>query len=878
MKINRILNILIALLIIVLVAFFFADHYRRAEYARQAEVAEKEASANRMPSDENAINLIESINPVTNNDSEIFLSYESFLKNCTRTSHYVGETSVSYRFSRTLTSGGANIYLLNFKMRAEDESAQITVNFGIEHTYYVTGEWRDFYVPCTKGKIDSIKITLKTPFQKIYLSDLNVMKYDPLLVDFHYIKNGSYSVDGIPSYVLNENDGIGVGKTMDVVGDGEYLYSAGDEKLTISTISDNGTKVVSTLEGIGNVRHLEIRDTNHLVAASRETGVFIINITDKSNPYIESYYDSLETANDVCFSGNYMIVAGRYFGVEIVDITDVSHPVYITRIVNDKECFRCAVNGEYLFVSCWATGEVEIYDISTLNEPVLVNSISVTGRCAETFIDGNTAYIVSGYSNFVNADEVGDAGYGTGNSLAIYDISDGKHPVWQSTIKTEGALYGNGYDDWSVQVSNGYAYFTNSFGGMYIYNVQDVKKPVAVAHIAVEIPNSSSNYIDFSQLAKTVFPFDPTEKLYSPIMGVHIDKNKIYFASSYNDVYEFAFNEAEPVTRVLQSAEFKLSEKKSVATHSNYISVLQDCDVYRLAKYNNNYIAATGDGLLLLDEDLSVLGKYDTDYPVKDVCITSAGVIVTAETKCVSVYILNGNEFVRTGVVQSQASNVNVSSLGVTGDGNFAVVQSSWTKYELVDLRDINNPSLLSQVVEKNGKTVSANSVTNVGNMYYRNIVTGTVDGAVGIGGNTNMIWFESKNGSLCVRTSYPNVLGAEINGNAVMQNGEEVLSIYYNGLVVYNPFDATETSLARLEPYYVSNVRLKGKISIKDKILAVCNAPSGVIQIVNIGDPTNPYLLASCNVEESPGIALIEDGYVLVPMRHGGIIRINIE
>lgn len=878
MKMNKALNILIVLLIFALGTFFFIDRYQRAEFARQAELSELEAAENRIATDENAINLVDATEASFEDENEVFLSYESFLKGSVRTSHYVGETSVSYRFSRTLTSGGSNIYILNFKMRAENEAAQIDVKFGKEHTYYLTTQWRDYYLPCTKGQIDSIKITLTTPFQKIYLSDLRVLQYDPLLIDYHYMKNGSYSVDGIPSYAFAESDGIGAGKTMDVTGDGEYLYSAGGEMLKISRIEQDGTSLVSTLYGIGNIRHIELRDSEHLAVASRETGVYIVNIKDKENPYIESYYDSLEIANDVCFAGDYMIVAGRYFGVEIVDISDITNPVYVTRIVNDKECFRCVVDDNYLYVSCWSTGDVEIYDISTINNPVLVSSINVTGKCGEVFIEDDIAYIVSGYSDFVNADDVGDAGYGTGNALAIYDVTDVKRPVWQSTIKTEGMLYGNGYDDWSVQVSNGYAYFTNSFGGLYIYDVWDTKNPVSVAHIAVELLPTSSNYVDFSRNERTVFPYDIKKKIYSPAMGLYIGDGKLYFACAYNDVYEFAFEGAKFAYRQANEGKYKSAEVKSTSSSDRFTRALTEYDVYSIENCDGSYVIATGEGLLVADNNLSVLGKYSTKMPVKDVSFTPAGAIVTAETDGVGVYKLDGAQLVRVGFLNSAVSNRNVSAIGITGDGSYAVVQSSWTKFELVDLRDINNPTLVTTVISKNGTPISVNSVANAGNMYYRNIVSGSFNGAVGIGGSASMIWFESKSDGLHIMNSYSNVFASEIGGSAVLSDGENILTVYNNGFYVYNPSDATEASLAKSERHYVSGVRIKGKVSIKDDVMVVCNAPNGVVQVVNIKNLSSPYLMATHTVEYSTGISLIEEDRALVPLRHGGIMKIDIK
>ena len=877
MKFNRILNILIILLIIALVSIFSMEHLKKREFKKLEDLAEQEAAFNRKPSDENAINLLEATQQ-TSDGEDVFLSYEDFLEGYKRTSHYVGETSVSYRFSKQIISGGSNIYVLKFKMRAEDEAAKMDVNFGVNHTYYLTTQWRDYYVPCTKGQFDSIKLTITTPFQKIYLSDLEVVTYDTLEVNLRNERNGSYLSDGITVQTFAENSGIGVGKTMDITGDGEYLYSAGEETLKILRITQEGVQPISEVKDIGNIRHVELRNDKHLALASRETGVYVVNIEDKSNPFIESYYDSLEIANDVCFVDNYMIVAGRYFGIEIVDITDISKPEYITRIVNDKECFRCTVNGNYLYVSCWSTGDVEIYDITKINSPELVGSINVTGRCGEVFIENNIAYIVSGYSDFVNAVDIGDAGYGTGNALAIYDISDPKHPLWHSTIKTEGALYGYGYDDWSVNVSCGYAYFTNSFGGMYVYDVSDTKAPVAISNVAVKIPSSSKNFVNYSKNARVMFPYDMNEYIYSPVMGVHADNGAVYFACAYNDVYKFDFENAKYTKKDVLQANVLTDTAKKKESFYDVDYFIEDYDVYTVAKYEHSYVVATGEGLLLLDENMAVVGKTATTNPVKDVRVTNDGYAVTAEKSGVGIYKIEENGFSNTGYLNSKVSNRNVSALGVTGDGNYAVIQSSWTKYELIDIRDKNNPVFLENVVSKNGKVMNVSYLANAGNMYYRNLVIGTPDGAVGIGGGGNMIWFASKDGNLHVKNQYPNRFGSEINGNAVMKNNKDILSIYNNGFVIYNPLDTTEGEMRKLQTCYVIGVRLKGKISIKNDILAICNASGGRIQIVNIKDINMPYLINEIELENSPGIALVEDGFVLVPVRHGGIMKISLE
>ncbi|MGM9551696.1 MAG: LVIVD repeat-containing protein [Clostridia bacterium] len=871
---NRVLNILIVSLIIILACVFAFEYYQSVQRERLMELSEQEESKRRTATDENSINIVTDIDFGDVDEGAILLSYDSFLKTYSRTSHYIGETSATYKFSRTLVSGNNDIYLLNFKMRADTQAAVVNVKFGIEHNYYITTQWRNYYMYCTKGEIDIIKWKLLTPFQKIYLSDVHVVRYDPLAVDLSKMKNGSYSVEKVTEYSFSEFDGIGVGKTMDVAGDGEYLYSAGDELLKISRIKPDGTELVSTLEGIGNIRHIEQRDTNILALASRETGVYLVNIQDKTNPYIESYYDPFEIANDVCFSGNYMFVAGRYFGVEIVDISDTEKPRYITRIVNNKECYRCIVGGNYLFVSCWATHEVEIYDISLIDSPILVNSITVDGRCAEAFVENSVLYVVSGYNSPDNADKVGDPGYGTGNGLTIYDISDIKRPVWCSTIKTEGNLYGNGYDDWSVKVSDGYVYFTNSFGGMYIYDVNNIKAPLLISHIAVEIHSDSTNFVDFTKNSINVYPYDTSKSIYSPAMGIYVDNGSIFIACAYNDVYRYTFEKAKVIENRAETSQLLRGSDKDSSYSQDYNVFFENYDIYAIVKYSDFYIAATGEGVLLLGPDFSIVNQYKTDDPVKDVKVTQDGYAVTAEKYGVAVYEIKNNTLSRISFVKSNTNNTNVSSVGLTGDGKYAIVQSSWTKFEAIDLHNKYNPVLVKDVVSKNGAVISIDSIQITGNMYYRNIVSGTVDGTVGIGGGKSTLWFESLGDRLKVKNTYSNKFASEVNGSAVVKEGQEVLSIYNNGYVVYNPLTVNETPPNK-EKFYVNKVRLKGKVSINNDILVICNEPSGIIHVVNIADIESPYLEAYYELEESPGIALIEDDFILVPVRHGGIIKI---
>lgn len=876
MKKNRILNILIILMVVLLVGVFFCVQYSDHKNKKLKEEQEIINAEKLFPTDDNAVNVM-TYSADSSNNENLVLAHSDFSQSFKRTSFFSGETSVEYRFSKTLFTS-ENLYLLKFKMNSEKSSVKMTVSFGDEHVFYVTPTLHEYAFPCSSAEINKIKWILELDeFQKVFLYDVEVIKYSKNGLNFTKLEAGTYTVPEIEKYDFAEDGGIGVGKTMDVTGDGQYLYSAGDSRLTISQVTNSETNVISTLDGIGNIRHIKLKDDKTLAVASRENGVLLISIEDKNNPYILSRYDSLEIANDVCFSGDYMFVAGRYFGIEIVDISDLSKPVLINKIVNGEECFRCTVEEEYLFVGCWSSGMVEIYNISNLLKPTLVSSVSVDGRCAGIFVEDSYLYVASGYMGNVNSKDIGDIGYATGNGVAIFDISDIEYPKWCSTIKAEGSLYGNGYDDWTVQVSDGYLYFTNSFGGMYIYNIKDITAPVNIANVRVPLYPSSDNFVDYSKSPNYVFPYDVKEFILSPAMGVFVDNGCVFIANAYTDVYKYDFEHAKLNQKVANEFSYELVPS-SVVPKEEYKTYLQDKDVYAIVMYDDSsYVLGTAEGLVLTDKDFSVIDSFATENPVKDLKVSVNNLIVTAEKYNVSTYKIENNRIVLCGSVASEASNANVSALEITGDGKFAIVQSSWTRIEAVNLSDIENPTLVKNVISVNGSEIPFSNVASPGNMYYKNILNGTSDGKVGVGASKNFVLFESKNDKLTVSNSFPNRFAYETNGSAVINEEGDVLNIYNNGYVVYNPSTLTDQDAKALTRYYVPNLRIKGKPSAKNGVLVATNAPNGWIYILDISDVSSPYLMAYYETEKSIGHALIQDDFILIPARHGGIIKINL-
>lgn len=861
----RILNCIMFVLLLVFASSVFL--YTRQENARaDYEARQSEQTGTLLDA---AINLVANSGlSSTETDGREILSFEDMRTSYRKVSIYTG----TYKFEEPLPDNCT--YQVRFRMKAESAAAKVNVSFGKNYACYLTTQWREFSFICSDCEIRDITWQLSTALQKIYLTDVYVMAYNSE-TDLSGIKTGSYSVLSMPNSVLSEDDGLGIGASWDVTGDGEYLYTGGNGRLTISKIDPNGVTVVSTVDGLGNIRHLSLKDENLLGVASRETGVYLVDIQDKNTPILIGYYDPQEIANDVCFSGNYMFVAGRYFGVEIVDITDPSHPVYVSRIVNEKECYRCVVEGELLFVSCWATREVEVYDISKVNCPTLLSTVSVEGRCGEAFVCDSLLYVVSGY-NGEGATSAGNPGYGTGNGVVIYDISDIKRPLWCSTIQTEGSLQHMSCDDWSIQVSSGYVYFTNSFGGVYIYDVSDAHAPIPVTRLYVPIYPDSENFQDYSHDSSMIFPYNESEFLISPAMGIYIDDGAVFVACAFSDVYRFMLDMATSVKTNISAELTYVDVEKSVPRGGRYIQ--DSLDIYAIASYSEGtYVAGSSDGVLLLSHELTVIDQYSTPFPVKDIAVTPEGDVITAETRGIGAYIVNEGSIKRCGYLESMAENCNVSAIAVTEDGGYAITQSSFERCEAVDLHDISSLRFVEYVISEQGIEERFDTAVSIGNLYYRNIVSGHISGSIGIAGSKAMIWFESHGDRLTIRHRSPNWLYGETNGIVALNDVDTALAIYQNGYVIFNPFSLSEQEIAEMEPHKLSDIRLRGKISFEDGTLAVSNEPAGVVYILDISSVDLPKLKGIYHVEDSPGIALIEQGRILVPLRHSGFLEITL-
>lgn len=862
--------VLILLIVFGLMAVFVNSNERRETEELQRQLAQKTEQTEA----EHTIHIVDYTGPAgpsADTSTEQLLTFADWKAACLQSGGPGRPASVAYSFPTALN--GDRLYLLQFKLRSDSACIQFQVDFGGGYTYYASTQWHMYSIPCIGQSITGIEWELPTGQQQVYLSDVQVFACDPAC-DIRRLQNGSYLLEEKET-VIDVNEGLGLGPSSDLIVDGDTLYSLREEQLVISRITPTGVETISTVDNLGNLRHLAQKDPGVLAVAARENGVYLIDVSDKEHPRIASYYDPLEIVNDVAFSGDYMFLASRYFGVEIVDVSDLTHPEYVTGIVNGKECYRCCVDGTNLFISCWATRDVEIYNISTIDQPRLIAAAPVDGRCGEAAVADGFLYIATGYSAASDANTPGGKGYGTGNGITIYNIEDCASPVWCATIKTDGSLFEYSNDDWNVQVSGGYAYYTDSFHGVYIFDVSDPCAPIQVRHITVPIPGEHPAYRDFTRNEQAAFPYDPAEYIVSPAMGVCVADGAVWFSGAYSDVYRFDFSAAQSIRQKTAGVDYHLAGVEPVRQRG--ISVqYTDYDMYSLCVCGNLLAAAHNGGLLLLDSDLNVVDSYDTPNPVRDVKATAEGRLVTAEKTGVGVYQISGGRLEQTVFVPIDLKNRNISQIALTGDGRFALVQASWQYAAVLDLRDSQHPVWLDTVMDEQGVYRSLLTDIQLGNMYYHNLVNGTMDGAVGIAGSINALWLYSTGEGVAIKQRYPNRGYGESNGDVVVCS-DMLLSVYNNGYMLYNPASVPAEGAFNAPRYSVTGVRVKGKPAICGDRLLVSNMPGRSVMALDISDPKSPVLNGSALLPGSPGLAAEYQGSIFLPLRHGGIAEISI-
>ena len=795
-------------------------------------------------------------------NGHLLIHTDDFLTNSKLTSESSAEKA-SVQYNCNFNTDDSDLLVLKLTMQAQEKCAKINISINngeITATYPVYIEKADYYIPITGiTNINSVVITLSTDYQDITISDFQLADFgDDKIIDH---KTGIYLCDKTNVYV-NEGDAFGAASNA-CTADDNYLYSVNKGLLTVYDIRDGkAPEIVSTLSGLGKCHDISLlNDGKALIITSRENGAYFVDISDPKNPVIASAYPTLEMATGLAVYGDYVFICSRYFGIEIIDASDIYNPQYYSQVSNLEEMYDCSVYDHYLYVGIWGQKKVQIYDISDLRKPELAGTILLDGNAGGIVVDNGILYASTGYHSRDDSTSISSVGFGMGNGMEIYDVSDPNNPVWLSTSKIDGRYKYSGNDYWKIKVSGKYAFLASTYSGLYIFDVSNLSAPVRVENCTIRIEKNSPNYKAYISGAY-VFNFDTSDYVQGAVLSLCTSKDRVFFGDPTTGIYEKHLDGITSEKIIYE--DLTGSEKKTLSLPEidGYTTALyeSDCSVYT-AKYANDLIyLATSHGIQVLDKQFNLLYEYTTKYPVKDIVISHDGkYLYTAECEAgVGVFSINGSNISRLSICKGSIQpDFTITSLEMCADESYLIAQAGFTRFATINVTDKLNPVMSVSV--------------SYGTMYYRNICQGVIGNKYNaFSDGSKITLFTKDNDKIIQYKTISNTIASETNGIAAY--GDYIVGIYKNGYIYFDPITNTKT-LSSLKVNKIQGVLLKGKPVIYDNIMVVSYCTNGEFFIIDISDLNSPKLIGNAKVSASLDVATITDDYILIPLRNDGLI-----
>lgn len=808
------------------------------------------------------------------------------------------------------------------------------------YEYPTVSQWSDIYMPVSVGSSD-----VSDAFLKVYTGGSKVQIDTPSITDCgtasisdlvktsdgkEGIKSGMWmrqSSDWTHTQInYSERFTNGVDSGEDIISDENYLYvlqSTGSKK-SLDIIDIKTKELVGSSQNLNQVRQIAFIDENTVFVTCRSESAYIIDVTDRTNPTVLSQYDSVEMATGIDVSGNIAAITNRSFGVELVDISDKTHPVQLS-LIRSGEAQSCRIVGNYLYAGVWGEGVVRIYDVTDPANPVSKGEAWLLGEGDGLEVHNGIMYAATGqHSRRFGQPKKNDAtdsspGYGFGNGMEIWDVSDPKNPTRLSVCRTDGKLYINSHDTWDITLgvsddNHLYAYLNDAYQGVYVYNVDDPENPIRVAHITVRQTVSDGYEAKLSTDGRTIIlPYDQTQYGQLPVDGTTIQDGVLYMATSGVGITSysgsFAKTQIEPernenlddniTANSVYSSDFS-ALNSSFGSETNPVRYYHSgTQIYASLEYNDYvYVAAGLDGITVLKKsDLSVYKKYNTGGITSDIKLYK-----DSETGTATLYAANGSAGLASYTINSDGTITStgktyihdytgtkrrsIKQILLSPKANYALVHCGDSVVDLVDMTKSTYSACRTGLYRVTSSGSSNIYIGTSGLMYYRQISPGLINNRYGAawGYNGYIYLFdfgENDDGPKLIRTDYTN----GIKFNSGMDNNlvpYKNTAIALNSNKGYNFVDITDTTRTLTyqssDVLYGADTGMIGKAICFDNLLFVNQRTTGNCYIVTVKDGKNPFLVSSFSLGSNPDIVYASSDTLYIPGGYEGLYAVPLE
>jgi len=645
--------------------------------------------------------------------------------------------------------------------------------------------------------------------------------------------------DGLPGEIYGRAlpivKKVGIGATMAARVIGKTLYTIGRGKLCIFDISSPAEpRLLGELGGLGNTRQMTVVNDIAYIT-SRENGVFIVDVSKPRAPELLCHYDSIEVATGVAISGDVLFIACRLHGVELVDVSNPRKPEHLS-VIRAGESQSLAVRNGFAYIGVWGTSELVVADVRNAREPRITARCPLDGYGDGVTVRGSYAYVATGHHSRTKPNrKEGDAGFGRGHGLEIFDISNPAKPEFVSRIKMP-PFYRISNDMWSVKVAGDYVFVADTHNGIFVVDISNPRKPRFAAH---------------RQL-----PFVDKTGLRGFVGGLALTRDYIYVAGGDTDLFVVeAKGLAQPVEEERSTP--PLIPRYKPLKHDRFEIYRTRGQVRAVRLLGDVAVVAAGsDGihLLQLAPRIRKLARYETQGFAMDVAVSGELVLVAEDEGGLSIWRRDGRRSLSL-LGRYKPRGKTVRAVVVPEGGRLAMLQMGLSELHIIDIGNEREPrclfvdrghGFLYDISERLADGRYACVLWQLGGVRWYDL---RAEGAPGFSGD-----------------EYPHRLGN--NGLVVVDNTAAV--IYAGGLLLLKRGETTPPD--GMKVVHVRGVALRGKPRLFGNRLYISSRERGDITVLDVSDIWSPRLVDSFNIAGNPSRIVLRDGAMVIPNGYEGL------
>ena len=225
-----------------------------------------------------------------------------------------------------------------------------------------------------------------------------------------------------------------------------------------------------------------ILDGDYAYIATGEEGLRILNISDPEDPFEVGCYDSSDVY-DVAVVDDFAYLTGQSTYFSVLDISDPTEPALIDTcwVTFRNQLWNVAAAGNHLYLtdSWWSDwniegGNLNVYDISTPDEPELVGRLETEHFLKTVVVEDNIAYVY--YLEGIGCQGPESAG------ILVVDVSEPSDPQLLAEYELEYAnSWTNEVDD--LVIAGDRLIVANSLKGLHFIDISNPEDPFESEYI-----------------------------------------------------------------------------------------------------------------------------------------------------------------------------------------------------------------------------------------------------------------------------------------------------------------------------------------------------------------------------------------------------------